>query len=146
MKPARDLIIVALGVLHVSASSRAVGAQDCSFGNDEMDDIEGLRRCMARFGPEDWSAPNGYTLLHRAAHFSSNPTVLSVILDAGFDPNAKDDGGWTPLHFAASNDNAVVSSVLLEAGAEPDTRTNGGWTPLYRAVRSGKPPHRLDSA
>ena len=137
MKPARHLIILALGALHLSASTHAVDAQDCSFGNDEMDDIEGIRRCMARFGPEDWTNPNGYTMLHRAAQFSSNPTVLSVILDAGFDPNAKDDDGWTPLHFAASNDNAVVSSVLLDAGAEPNARTNGGWTPLYPAVLSG---------
>ena len=138
MKSARHLIILALGVLHLSATTHAVDAQDCSFDNDEMDDIQRIRSCMAANpGSAHWDSPNGYTFLHRAAQFSSSPTVLSILLDAGFDPNAKNDDGWTPLHYAAFNDNAIVSSVLLEAGAEPNARTNGGWTPLHRAVRSG---------
>lgn len=124
-----------LVVLMTVASSQEVGAQDCGFDNDEMDDIQRIRRCMAGSSPGDWTNPNGYTMLHRAAQFSTNATVLSVILDAGFDPNAKNDDGWTPLHYAARNDNAIVSSVLVDAGAEPNARTNGGWTPLHYAVQ-----------
>ena len=129
--------IAALIALMTITSAQELAAQDCDFGNDDMDDIERIRRCMANSSPSNWSNPDGYTMLHRAARFSSNPTVLSVILDAGFDPNAKDDDGWTPLHHAAYNDNAIVSSVLLDAGAQPNARTNGGWTPLYMAALSG---------
>ena len=118
----------------LAVTNQAVAAQDCSFSNDDMDDIQRIRSCMQRHGTTGWTNPNGYTLLHRAAQFSSNSAVVSVILDAGFNPNAKDDNGWTPLHYAVSNDSQGVLSILLDAGADPDVRSGSGGTPLHRAV------------
>ncbi len=126
--------------LFLTLSASSLAAQDCGFDNDEMDDIQRIRRCLETYLPGAWaSTNNGYGLLHRAAQFSSNPTVLSVLLDAGFDPNAKDDNGWTPLLLAVYlNDNAIVSSVLVDAGAQPNVRNNSGWAPLHYAVNSEK--------
>lgn len=121
-------------LLPLAVTSQAVAAQDCSFGNDDMDDIQRIRTCMQRHGTTGWTDPNGFTMLHRAARYSSNSTVISVILDTGFNPNARDDSGWTPLHYAVDNDNQVVMSVLLDAGADPDVRNDNGDTPLQRAV------------
>ena len=126
--------------LLICTASQAQAAQDCDFNSDQMDDIQRIRSCMERYGPSDWSAQGGYTMLHRAAQYTSNPTVVSVILDAGFSPNAKTDNGWTPLHHATARyDNHavahVVASVLLDAGADPNARRNDGATPLHGALR-----------
>ena len=56
-------------------------------------------------------------------------------LDAGTDPNARDENGGTPLHVAArNNDNPAVTVALLDAGADPDARTEFGFTPLHGAA------------
>ena len=44
-------------------SAQELVAQDCNFDNDDMDDIECIRRCMARFGPGNWI--NTTSLIHQ---------------------------------------------------------------------------------
>ncbi len=127
--------------LFFCAFGEGLAAQDCRFGNDDMDDIQRIRRCLEQFGPGSWTAENGFTLLHRAARYSSNPTVVSALLEAGFDPNARTDSvGWTPLHYATRyNENPTVHAILLDAGSNPNEPTNHGWTNLHLAVFVGNP-------
>ena len=60
-----------------------------------------------------------------AAGFKKNPEVISVLLKAGAEVNAKDDDGETPLHSAASlGDNHEVISVLyrcFRCGGDDET-------------------------
>ena len=118
-------------------SGRGLSAQDCSSaGADELNDIRWVRSCVPGSSPDRWLTGDGGTLLHTAAAFTRNPTVISIILDAGFDPNARNDPGATPLHVSAgNNDNPVVTSLLLDAGANPYTKVNNGHTPLHSAIR-----------
>ena len=68
-----------------------------------------------------------YTPLHWSANFShtiSGKKVLSMLLDAGADPNVVDCSlGWTPLGIVVrfGNDPASVAA-LLSAGADPNVR------------------------
>ena len=126
----------ALLAMLVIASGQGLAAQDCSFGADDMDDIQRIRECMEGSSPDEWGS-DGFTMLHQAALFTSNPAVVSVILDAGFDPDTRDDDGKTPLHYAARNDNPVVTSILVDAGARPNVRDNDGWAPLHLAAQNG---------
>lgn len=57
-------------------------------------------------------------------------------LDAGADPNARNEGGWTPLHNAVvSLKHPAVVKVLLDAGANPNARlSQRRETPLHFAA------------
>ena len=109
-------------------------AQDCSIGRDGWEDIRRFRDCIAERGLEA-SSP---WVLHRAARHTGNPTIVRLLLQAGADPNAPDDNGWSPLHHGAGNINPTVVSHLLNAGAEVNASDNNGYTALHwAAAKSG---------
>ena len=70
------------------------------------------------------------TPLHNAAWFNDNPAVITALLNAGADVNARDRAGDTPLHNAARfNDNPAVITALLNAGADAAIQNGVGNTP-----------------
>ena len=49
----------------------------------------------------------------------------------GADVNAKDNGGFVPLHWAVSLGNIALAKLLISAGADVNAETNMmGTTPL----------------
>ena len=74
--------------------------------------------------------------LHQAARRGDNPELITLLLDAGADVNARARGGDTPLHRA---DGTAVIAALLSGGAEVDARGARGQTPLHRAIETKKP-------
>lgn len=73
---------------------------------------------------------------------------VAQLLREGHDPNARDQGGDTPLHFAAEAswpDNPKVVRLLISAGARCDARSNDGDTPLHVAAGTGSTPPFSDA-
>ena len=66
---------------------------------------------------------------------------MTDCLQSGADPKARNEEGFTPLHFAALlNKNPAVIAALLDAGADLKARDKDGFTPLHRAAVINESP------
>lgn len=70
-----------------------------------------------------------------------------LLLDRGADPNARDDGGCTPLHYSSwweeesfdpCHGTVEGSRLLLDYGADINAENNEGKTPLGVALDAGR--------
>lgn len=59
--------------------------------------------------------------------------AIARMLKKGADPNAQDDNGFSPLHFAAQESLPEAARLLIGAGADPNIKDSFGNTPLARA-------------
>ena len=80
-----------------------------------------------------------YTPLHFATIYSWEGMV-TVLLAAGAEVDARDLKGETPLHYAAGrNRNPAVVAELVEAGADLNARDSEGNTPLHASRSNWNP-------
>jgi len=65
---------------------------------------------------------------------------VTLLLDAGADINQRGLNDWSPLHYAAANDDVAAIELLLARGADPAARTNVDdfATPLEEAEHLGR--------
>jgi len=77
----------------------------------------------------------GFTLVHAAA-ISGNEMILKELIKKGLKPkiNSKDEGGRTPLLWAAQEGNKSIAAKLIELGADIDSSDNEGFTALEIAT------------
>ena len=61
--------------------------------------------------------------------------MVSALVEAGFDPNARNEKGATPLHFAVLMSNAAMVVALIKAGADPNVQNQEGQMPRDLAQR-----------
>ena len=110
--------------------------------------IEGGADLDARFDYRLGGAtqPDGSTPLHFASAWARDPAIVSLLVQAGADVNARDGSGGSPLHSAArSTEDPAMIVALIEAGAELEVWTGRGYhgddglTPLHEAVMGGRP-------
>ncbi|KAG5511910.1 hypothetical protein JKF63_07735 [Porcisia hertigi] len=79
----------------------------------------------------------GHTLMHWAAYRNS-PAMCQYLLDHwGFDADAQDSRGRTPLVWAAREGFAEVIELLLSRGADRHIADGDGWTALNYANLRG---------
>ena len=80
--------------------------------------------------------PDGVTALHIAAKDDRTNVITSLIL-AGANPNARDSNGNSPIHYAVESNSDEAIKILVDGGANPDIRSRDGETPLFTAARKG---------
>ncbi|MCO5297042.1 MAG: ankyrin repeat domain-containing protein [Fimbriimonadaceae bacterium] len=72
-------------------------------------------------------ALGGVAPLHSAV-FGRNLECLRVVLDAGAEVDAPQEGGFTALHGAAQNGHREAARLLIDRGADPKRPTERGQT------------------
>lgn len=112
--------------------------------------VQEIQSAVALGVPVDFPNPIGQTAL-MVASLWGNLEAIQALLKLGADPNKKNEGGATPLHFAAAGKRnaAAACELLLAAGADPDIVDEMGCMPYERAddpqlrTRLGGPDQRL---
>nr|KAG5701758.1 hypothetical protein BaRGS_000748 [Batillaria attramentaria] len=64
--------------------------------------------------------------------------IVRELLEAGVDPNAVDNEGWSALLCAAKEGHLEITIELLEHGAEKEHKDTCGWTALMWASYKGR--------
>ena len=130
-------IAIAGGVMlaaNVASPPPLRAQQDCAAARGDWSNIQLFRSCLARSGLNAWAiTPTGRSILHDAALETGNPTIVALLLEAGSNPNARDDEGSTALYLGVWNENPMVTAHLLGAGADPNAANNLGYAPLHIA-------------
>lgn len=70
-----------------------------------------------------------WTLLHEAAIMDA-VREANILLDNGFDVDARDAVSWTPLHVAAFSNSFNLVELLIRRGANANHTTPNGYTAL----------------
>ncbi len=105
-------------------------------------DVEGVRRIVDA-APEVVAGPLGGPFESRWAlhivtdwpgYFPNGPQMVRLLLAAGADPDGRNPGDETPLHWAASSDDSDVAAALIDGGADVEAPDGSIGTPLDNAV------------
>ncbi|MFI5371813.1 MAG: ankyrin repeat domain-containing protein [Candidatus Eisenbacteria bacterium] len=67
------------------------------------------------------------------------PEIVTLLLDAGADPNARQSRAYTPLHGAAYHGLTDIARALLAHGADPTLLDDDGLDPAALAEKQGHP-------
>lgn len=108
-------------------------------------DITGLRQLLVEHPGVAWAPLGGRhksrTPLHAVTdwpgYFPNGPQIVRLLVEAGADPDARQPGDETPLHWAASSDDWHVAAALIDAGADMNAPDGSIGTPLENAVGYG---------
>jgi len=77
------------------------------------------------------------TPLHEEIRGGGSLAISFALLDAGADPNARDEKGKTALHFAAEKGDIENVQHLLQNKSDPDIEDDEGNMPLHIAASRG---------
>ena len=76
--------------------------------------------------------PTGRTILHIAT-LTGIRDIVALLVNAGYDVNATDNSGKTPLHYAAQYGHEKIAELLIQNGAlAKNVKENFGKSPLLK--------------
>ena len=84
-----------------------------------------------------WSTNASRNLALHAAAAGRSQAVAKLLLNAGADVNARQHGGWAPLHSVAQSGDVEFARLLTEAGADVNVRADNQQRPLDLALTHG---------
>jgi len=112
----------------------------------EIDDGANVNARSEALPIAHWTIHHLWTPLMYASWYSSNPSVIAVLIKNGADANARTAGGYTPLMFASNNNSEpAIIETLIMYGADVNTRSYmPDMTPLMFAGRFSSEPKVIE--
>ena len=93
-----------------------------------------LKRLLDAGGdPTCYYVDTGNTVLHWATS-NGHANAIAMLIEAGADPNARNNNLITPLHLAAGIGHTEAIAVLVNAGANPNVPDKSGDVSLHYAA------------
>ena len=86
-----------------------------------------------RLVTEAMSSKGAARRLLEAAEKGRTKAVRAMLVEGGADVSARDEDGWTALHFAAGDGAVDLIEFLIEKGLKADARAKDGSTPIELA-------------
>ena len=80
----------------------------------------------------------GLQPIHKAVWGIPKPDVVKLLLEAGANPNAGNQYGYAPLHWAAKHGHIESAQVLINGGALPESVNHNHDLPFDLAIRWGQ--------
>jgi ankyrin repeat protein len=124
-----------------TVSTDVCSALTWAVGRKDYEGVDQIVKLLIEAGAEvDWQEKrNGTTALMGVAQSESAESgkVAETLLQAGADPNMKDNIGQTALHFAAISGNSGVVRVLINYGADINIADGKGRSVFAIAAQSG---------
>jgi ankyrin repeat protein len=105
----------------------------CFFGH--YDTAEYLAKAGAPLNSQSRNDLKAAAIHSAAAGMYSR--IVKMLLDLGAEPNLREQGGFTPLHVAAQNDDVETIRFLLLGGADLTLKSDDGKTALDLAMDAG---------
>ncbi len=78
-----------------------------------------------------------FTLTNCLCIISGDVALVTLLLEAGSDPNVRSEGGHTPLMAATYNNFRQVTQTLLRYGSDVNAKNDHGYTPMHLAAWDG---------
>lgn len=103
-----------------------------------LDDVHGIKNCLAQGAKVNGRDQNGWTALHRAA-FKGRIESVKLLLNHGAQVDLVDDAGYTPLHCAIEAGHTQVVLHLIAHGAGLNPKSLKGICPLELAIYANHP-------
>ncbi len=94
----------------------------------------GVRQALASGAEVNIRNRLDQTPLELAFMYPPCPDMAKMLIEAGADPNARDEHNYTPLHRAVMIGNLELVQMLLQRGADINAVGRWGCTPLHLAV------------
>ncbi|KAK3385624.1 ankyrin repeat-containing domain protein [Podospora didyma] len=129
----------ALGVPRSDAIKELTSVRDCSYDSSPLsltvDNLEVFEFLLAHGADPDLplEPPNGTPCLNAICMNKFFP-FAKAILEAGADPNRRDEAGRTPLWWCIDMYNIRLMRELIQHGADVNARLGDGVTLLHKAV------------
>jgi ankyrin repeat protein len=131
MKKFRALLVTAFCAVVVAGAASSAASPDDFAGAIRANDLSALRKLASTPAAANLENNLRWRPLHYAAIYGSADAVR-ILLEAGAEPNARNQQQATPLIYAAWN--FEKTKLLVDSGAEVNVAAKNGITPLMIAA------------
>ena len=123
--------MVAAGLTGLASGPAAAGSYEDFFRSIYRDDPRGVTTLLLRGFDPNTLDPNGRSAMHLALRLESYRAAEALVSGPGFEVDAQNASGETPLMLAALKGQLRLCQRLAERGAAIN---RPGWSPLHYAA------------